>query len=113
MLIVSLCAFYADTIFSESVLYCLFSVTVYIVLPIIYIHFVHIYYRQGYFTLGKQNGAIHIFRFTKMIFHFLFYLFGVNCAFFAVRYFSIATKFCAVSLGCFALCGERHGTLSP
>ena len=34
-------------------------------------------------SLFKKNriGAIHIFRFTDLISHFLFYLFGVNCAF--------------------------------
>ena len=37
-------------------------------------------------------GAIHIFRFTKLISHVLFYLLGVNCAFFFVTDYAIAAS---------------------
>ena len=39
-----------------------------------------------------KNGAIHIYRFTELISHVLFYLFDVNCAFLAVTDFAIAAK---------------------
>ena len=37
-------------------------------------------------------GAIHIFRFTKLISHVLFYLFDVNCAFGFVSDYTVAAS---------------------
>ena len=52
-------------------------------------------------------GAIHIFRFTKLISHSLLTFIRVNCAILAVTDFAIAAMHLAVSLGNFTLCGER------
>ena len=39
-----------------------------------------------------KNGAIHIYGFTKLFSHVLFYRFDVNCAFGFVSDYAIATK---------------------
>ena len=49
--------------------------------------------RRGYFWLEKWIGAIHIFKFTKLISHVLFYPLSVNCAFRFVGNYAIATSF--------------------
>ena len=58
------------------------------------------------------------FKFTELISHVLFYLFGVNCAFLIYRYYAFAAKPFDVSSECFALLLKvkltcDNGTLSP
>ena len=49
--------------------------------------------RRGQFVLEKQIGAIHIFRFTKLISNTVFSDFCVNCAFLAVSDFAVVASF--------------------
>ena len=70
--------------------------------------------RSAHFTprvvvLYIKNGAIHIYRFPKMISHISFPFFGVNCAFLAVSDYAFAARFMLVSLGYFASAEATKG----
>ena len=54
-------------------------------------HFVRVFTLQGQFVLGKKNGAIQFYGFTKFISHISFTIIRVNCAFGFVSDYVIVT----------------------
>ena len=91
MLIASFCAFRVDVL-----CYIADVQPIHTALQVIYTHFV-----PCKDSLFKENriGAIHILWFYRIISHFLFYLFCVNCAFLVVTICAIVTDFMLLIYG--------------